>query len=108
MVKIHVEIIETLTSVNSRRKERFIEISVEDTGIGISDNDQNKLFKLFGFIQDSQQMNTQGIGLGLVIADQIVSQFNGKIKFKSRLGIGSTFTFTFKLDEEEIRSIEQI
>lgn len=44
-------------------------------------------------------MNTQGIGLGLVIADQIVSQFDGDIKFKSKLGVGSTFTFTFQLEE---------
>ena len=48
-------------------------------------------------------MNTQGIGLGLVIADQIVSQFNGTINFKSQLGVGSTFTFTFKLEEDEIQ-----
>ena len=48
-VKIHVSIIET----NLLNKEQKIEISVEDTGIGISEDDQTKLFKLFGFIQDT-------------------------------------------------------
>ena len=61
--------------------DRYVEISVEDSGIGIDEEDQSKLFKLFGFVQDSQQMNTQGIGLGLVIADQIVSRFDGSISF---------------------------
>ena len=42
-------------------------------------------------------MNTNGIGLGLVISDQIVHQFGGVITFQSEEGVGSTFTFTFKL-----------
>ena len=50
---------------------------MEDTGIGIEYEDQDKLFKLFGFVQDTQGLNTHGIGLGLVIAEQIVNQFGG-------------------------------
>jgi signal transduction histidine kinase len=45
-------------------------------------------------------MNKNGIGLGLVIADNLVSQFNGKIFFESEPGNGSTFQFTFKLQKE--------
>ena len=44
-------------------------ISVIDTGVGIETEDQEKLFKLFGFIESTEQMNTNGIGLGLVISD---------------------------------------
>ena len=77
--------------------ERYLKIAVVDTGIGIDYEDQEKLFKLFGFIQDSKQMNKNGIGLGLVIADNLVSQFNGKIQFESEPGNGSTFQCTFKL-----------
>jgi len=47
-------------------------------------------------------MNTNGIGLGLVISDQIVSQFEGSISFKSEFGVGSTFTYTFKLHTQEV------
>lgn len=82
--------------------EKFIEISVKDTGIGIAKKDQKKLFKLFGFVQDSKQMNTKGIGLGLVISEQIVTQFSGSMSFESELDIGSMFTFRFRLDDEDI------
>ena len=46
-------------------------------------------------------MNTQGIGLGLAIAEQIVKKFKGRIKVNSKLGEGSTFTFSFRLQPEE-------
>jgi signal transduction histidine kinase len=65
-IEIKVEIIEEMKRGVS---EHFLQISVIDTGIGISKIDQNKLFKLFGFIKDQYQMNTNGIGLGLVISD---------------------------------------
>ena len=47
----------------------LLEISVVDTGKGIPYKEQDKLFKLFGFVKDTAQMNTKGIGLGLVISD---------------------------------------
>ena len=52
-----------------------MKISVIDTGVGIDKDDQDKLFKLFGFIETTQSMNTHGIGLGLVIAKHIVESF---------------------------------
>ena len=76
-----------------------MKIIVADTGIGISKENQKKLFKLFGFLKDQQRMNTKGIGLGLVISDQIVSQFDGKITIYSEPNVGSKFTFTFKLED---------
>jgi signal transduction histidine kinase len=48
---------------------QFVEVSVEDTGAGIAEEDQDKLFKLFGFIQSTENVNKNGIGLGLVISD---------------------------------------
>ena len=46
-------------------------------------------------------MNTQGIGLGLVISDNIVEQFSGKIGVKSRYNHGSTFMFSVLLGKDE-------
>ena len=46
----------------------MIEISVEDTGLGISEQDQGKLFKLFGFLESTNHVNKKGVGLGLAIA----------------------------------------
>ena len=85
-------------SIITDLENKFLEISVIDTGVGIEYENQDKLFKLFGFIKDTQQLNTHGIGLGLVISEQIVKQFGGKIFFKSVPKKGSTFTFRFKID----------
>ena len=72
-------------------------ISVTDTGIGIKNKNRLKLFKLFGKLQNTKGMNTQGIGLGLVISENIVNQFEGKIGVKSKYGVGTTFAFSFNL-----------
>ena len=69
-----------------------------DTGVGIEYEDQDKLFKLFGFVEDSKSLNTHGIGLGLVISEQIVKMFDGNITFTSVPKVGSTFTFSFRLE----------
>lgn len=72
-------------------------ISVQDTGVGIKNKDRIKLFKLFGKLQSTKGMNTQGIGLGLVISENIVNQFNGRIAVTSKYGKGSTFAFSIEL-----------
>ena len=53
---------------------------------------------MFGTIKDTK-VNTQGIGLGLVISKLIVEKFNGEINFTSTEGEGSTFFFTFEIDD---------
>ena len=49
----------------------MLEIKVEDTGIGISPEDQRKLFKLFGFADKAVEVSAKGIGLGLHISQGI-------------------------------------
>ena len=61
-------------------------IEVIDTGFGIPIEDQNKLFKLFGFVNSKENKNTHGVGLGLVIAHLIVDKFDGNINFESKVG----------------------
>jgi len=89
--------------------EEFLRIEVRDTGIGISKEDQKKLFKLFGFLEENkaQQMNKNGVGLGLYIAKQITNQFDGDIDVDSEVGEGSTFTIKFKLYNTEERGHSQ-
>lgn len=77
-------------------------IKVIDTGIGIPKEHQDKLFKLFGFVQDTKKLNIHGVGLGLNISLQIVEKFSGQISFESKEDMGSTFEFSFKLDSHEI------
>ena len=71
---------------------------VSDTGEGIKQENQNKLFKLFSTFENKVEKNISGIGLGLCICKAVVGQFNGKIDFVSEPGIGSTFMFTFDID----------
>ena len=52
--------------LNPGRKAKIV-ISVKDTGVGISADDQQNLFKMFGTVKNTRQMNTGGIGLGLFI-----------------------------------------
>ena len=92
-----------------KNDEKFLEVSVVDTGIGIKEEDQDKLFKLFGYVQDSKQMNIHGIGLGLTISKRIIEQFDGEVSMHSIEGEGSTFAFTLKLfDKSDQENNKQI
>ena len=64
---------------------------VKDTGVGIPDNDQHKLFTVFGKGSDDHGMNHKGNGLGLTIVKGIVERLGGQIRFQSRSGRGTTF-----------------
>jgi len=68
-------------------------VAIKDTGIGIREQDKDKLFKLFGFIEETEQLNSNGIGLGLVISEMITKRFGGRIWFESEVNVGTTFTF---------------
>ena len=67
----------------------MIEVIVEDSGVGIKQNDQKKLFKLFGFLGKSEDLNLRGVGLGLHLSKLIVEQNGGDILCKSKWGVGT-------------------
>jgi len=69
-----------------------------DTGVGIKSKDLGKLFKLFGFLENTKELNTKGIGLGLYICKKITTIFGGDLIVKSQSGIGSVFSFIFTLE----------
>ena len=87
--------------------QQMIEVQVKDTGVGISEEDQKKLFKLFGFLEATREINTSGIGLGLHISKQIVQQYGGDIICQSEKNKGTNFAFVMALDKVEDR-IEQV
>jgi PAS domain S-box-containing protein len=66
-------------------------ISVEDFGIGIPEDEQEKIFDLF--YRADNVGTISGTGLGMAVVLQSIKQLNGKIEVKSRKNIGSTFTF---------------
>lgn len=60
-------------------KEREIMFSVQDTGIGIKQSEREKLFKMFGKLDSTKNLNTSGVGIGLFICKKIVEVFGGRI-----------------------------
>jgi two-component system, sensor histidine kinase and response regulator len=74
---------------------------IQDTGIGISDEDQKKLFSEFFRAANAKEAAIPGTGLGLVIVKRIVESLGGKICVASRLGEGSTFQFTIPLAKDQ-------
>jgi signal transduction histidine kinase/DNA-binding response OmpR family regulator len=81
--------------VNEKDGVCTIEISVSDTGIGISPEQQEHLFVSFQQADSSNVRKFGGTGLGLAISKNIVEIMGGEIHAKSELGKGSTFSFTF-------------
>jgi signal transduction histidine kinase len=69
--------------------------SVQDTGIGISKEEQSRLFQQFWRSDAAKQMERHGTGLGLSIVKRIVETYGGRIWVDSEPGVGSTFTFMF-------------
>ncbi|MDX9947775.1 MAG: hybrid sensor histidine kinase/response regulator [Bacteroidales bacterium] len=75
-----------------RKIGNYYIIMVEDTGIGISEEDQSKLFRDFVRIRSSQTKNIAGSGLGLSIVKKMVDLYDGTIELKSIPDTGTTFT----------------
>ncbi len=86
-------------SVSARVRGEKMEVSVSDTGIGISKEDQEKIFDRFFRADDPLVQETPGTGLGLPITASLVEMHGGEIWVESELGEGSTFTFTLPLAE---------
>jgi len=76
----------------SQANPNLIRFEVEDSGVGISQKDKEKLFTKF-FRAESSEGKVMGTGLGLYISKLLIEKFGGRIGFESTLGKGSTFWF---------------
>ena len=85
--------------------------SVSDTGIGMDEPSQKKLFGMFIKIKDARVRNPLGVGLGLAICKQLVELMGGSIWVESAYGTGSNFSFTLKVEradaESDIQMVEE-
>jgi signal transduction histidine kinase len=80
-------------AIKASKVNGSFEVMVRDTGPGISEPDQAKLFQDFQQADDSITRQKGGTGLGLAISKRIIEMHGGKIWVESRLGHGSTFSF---------------
>ncbi|MHC4454530.1 MAG: sensor histidine kinase, partial [Planctomycetota bacterium] len=81
----------------ARKINDDIMISVIDTGLGISEGDQERIFEKFEQVGTALKDKPKGTGLGLPICKEIVAHYDGSIWVKSELGKGSNFSFTLPI-----------
>ncbi|MGZ5119579.1 MAG: GAF domain-containing protein [Burkholderiales bacterium] len=81
-------------SVRARRGDGCVVIAVTDTGIGIEPADQEVVFEEFRQVGRDYLKKSEGTGLGLALTKKFVELHNGRIGLQSKVGKGSTFTFT--------------
>jgi signal transduction histidine kinase len=81
-------------SLNARRENDAMEISVTDTGVGIAEEDRVQVFEEFRQAGGDYLRKAEGTGLGLALARRFVELHGGEIHLRSELGKGSTFIFT--------------
>lgn len=82
----------------------FVEISVEDSGVGISEEDRKRLFQPFVQLERIYVKAHEGTGLGLILCKKMVELHGGAIWVESEIGKGSAFRFTIPIRAEAIIS----
>jgi len=81
-------------TVSARRRDSWVQLKVQDTGMGISEEETSRVFTRFFRSQAARQAAIPGVGLGLSITKTIVERHGGAISCESKPGAGTTFTLT--------------
>jgi signal transduction histidine kinase len=90
--------------ISAQKKNRDIEVSVQDTGYGIPQDDLQFIFERFYRADKSRSRTTGGAGLGLAIVKQLIQAHGGQIAVVSKQGWGTKFTFTLPISPEKLET----
>ena len=88
---------QTKVSVSTEIIDGLIEIKVADQGIGIPENEQERIFERFYRVDPARSRETGGTGLGLSIVKHVAQNHGGEVKVWSKPGVGSTFAMRLPL-----------
>lgn len=83
-----------IITIGAQHQGKFVKLFVKDEGSGISEEYQKKIFEKFFQIEMGDRRSSGGLGMGLAICKGIVEAHGGEIWVESKLGQGSTFSFT--------------
>ena len=83
----------------------FIRVEVIDTGIGIKEEDMDKLFESFGRVEEKRNRNIEGTGLGMSIVTGLLQMMDSRLDVESKYGEGSKFSFVIKQQITDARPI---
>ena len=89
-------------AVQRHKNDAYVHIKISDTGIGISQEQQEQLFSAFTQADASTSRKFGGTGLGLVICKHLINLMQGEIQLQSELGKGSCFSFNLYLPEANL------
>jgi signal transduction histidine kinase len=81
-------------NIQANRTNKTIQIDIQDTGFGIPEDAQEAIFEEFFRVDNTINQEVKGTGLGLALVKHIIEAHQGRIWVKSKLGEGSTFSFT--------------
>ncbi|MGN0280489.1 MAG: response regulator [Lachnospiraceae bacterium] len=87
------------------RDEIELQVRVEDTGKGIREEDKQKLFTAFERLEEKENRNIEGTGLGLALSQRILHNMGSKLEFESVYGKGSVFFFTIRQGVKDITPV---